>query len=103
METLQKLRVVGRDMHLEADSENDQLCAPVVGGRQLPVIPISEVALPGGRKMKVVKSMLTTACERNCNYCPFRAGRSKMQRITIKPDEMAQVSYQAYRQRLVEG
>ncbi|UYN89706.1 MAG: helix-hairpin-helix domain-containing protein [Anaerolineales bacterium] len=108
MDTLQKIRVVGRDMHLESDSENDQICAPVVGGRQLPArpvatIPISEVALPGGRKMKVVKSMLTTACERNCNYCPFRAGRSKMQRITIKPDEMAQVSYQAYRQRLVEG
>jgi predicted DNA-binding helix-hairpin-helix protein len=31
----------------------------------------------------------TTACERNCFYCPFRAGRSKMQRMTFSPDEMA--------------
>src|SRR5947209_3575804 len=33
--------------------------------------------------------MVTTACERNCNYCPFRAGRSKMKRMTFTPDELA--------------
>jgi predicted DNA-binding helix-hairpin-helix protein len=31
----------------------------------------------------------TTACERNCFYCPFRAGRSKTPRMTFSPDEMA--------------
>ena len=31
----------------------------------------------------------TTACERNYFYCPFRAGRSKTQRVTFSPDEMA--------------
>ncbi len=33
--------------------------------------------------------MNTTACERNCNYCPFRAGRSKAKRLTFTPDELA--------------
>lgn len=33
--------------------------------------------------------MLTTACERDCHYCPFRAGHSKTRRITLKPDEIA--------------
>src|SRR5258708_38239635 len=33
--------------------------------------------------------MLTTACERDCYYCPFRAGRSKMKRLTFTPDELA--------------
>src|SRR5258706_831018 len=33
--------------------------------------------------------MNTTACERNCCYCPCRAGRSKMKRLTFTPDELA--------------
>jgi predicted DNA-binding helix-hairpin-helix protein len=33
--------------------------------------------------------MMTTACERNCYYCPFRAGHSKTKRLTISPDDMA--------------
>jgi predicted DNA-binding helix-hairpin-helix protein len=33
--------------------------------------------------------MNTTACEKNCMYCPFRAGRSKMKRMTFSPDELA--------------
>jgi predicted DNA-binding helix-hairpin-helix protein len=103
MDVLEKLQVVSADMHLETDSEKDQVCAPVVNQRQLPPIPISEVSMPGGRKMKVLKTMLTTACERNCNYCPFRAGRSKMKRETIKPDVMAKVFNGAYRAGLVEG
>lgn len=49
---------------------------------------ISSVATPQGAK-PILKSMLTTACERNCFYCPFRAGRAATDRITITPDEMA--------------
>ena len=33
--------------------------------------------------------MMTTACERNCHYCVFRAGRAKTKRVTFAPDEMA--------------
>src|SRR5689334_17616932 len=49
---------------------------------------ITNVVTPGGRK-PILKAMLTTACERNCFYCPFRAGRSKTARVTFTPDEMA--------------
>lgn len=49
---------------------------------------ITNVSTPKGAK-PVLKSMLTTACERNCFYCPFRAGRGKTNRVTISPDEMA--------------
>lgn len=55
--------------------------------KQLPCV--SEVTTPTGKK-PVLKGMLTTACERNCYYCPFRAGRNAMTRITFQPDEMAQ-------------
>ncbi len=49
---------------------------------------ITNVATPKG-KLPILKTMVTTACERNCNYCPFRAGRSKMKRLTFTPDELA--------------
>lgn len=49
---------------------------------------ITHVSTPRG-SLPVLKTMLTTACERNCNYCPFRAGRSKMKRLTFTPDELA--------------
>lgn len=87
-------------MVLEADSEKD--CQPVVKGKSLPPIPITQVALPGGRKMDVLKTMLTTACERNCNYCPFRAGRN-MRRETFKPEQMAKTFIEVYRAGAVEG
>jgi len=50
---------------------------------------ISNVTLSGGVKKPVLKTLLTTACQRNCFYCPFRAGRSKTERHTFTPDEMA--------------
>jgi predicted DNA-binding helix-hairpin-helix protein len=49
---------------------------------------ITHLSTPTGTK-PTLKAMMTTACERNCYYCPFRAGRSKTQRLTFSPDEMA--------------
>jgi predicted DNA-binding helix-hairpin-helix protein len=63
---------------------------------------ISNVSTPQGSK-PILKSMLTTACERNCNYCPFRAGRARTKRITITPDQMARAFDDLRRARLVDG
>jgi predicted DNA-binding helix-hairpin-helix protein len=49
---------------------------------------ITNISTPMGKK-PILKAMLTTACERNCFYCPFRAGRSKTKRMTFSADEMA--------------
>ena len=49
---------------------------------------IAHVSTPRGPK-PVMKSMMTTACERNCHYCVFRAGRAKTKRMTFSSDEMA--------------
>ena len=49
---------------------------------------ISQAVLPNGQRMRLLKTLLTSACERNCYYCPFRAGRD-FRRETFKPDEMA--------------
>jgi len=63
---------------------------------------ISNVMTPSGPK-PVLKTMMTTACERNCFYCPFRAGRSAMERITLQPDEMAQGFTRIQKAGLVDG
>ncbi len=69
-------------------------------GKPLPCI--SDVSTPKGKK-PILKAMMTTACERNCNYCPFRAGRNQARRITFQPDEMAGVFNKMQQAGLVDG
>jgi predicted DNA-binding helix-hairpin-helix protein len=59
-------------------------------------------AASGGRRVPLLKAMLTTACERNCNYCAFRARRN-YRRVTFKPNELAKTFYDAFRAGWVEG
>jgi predicted DNA-binding helix-hairpin-helix protein len=49
---------------------------------------ITNVSTPTGKR-KILKAMVTTACQMNCHYCPFRAGRSQMKRLTFTPNELA--------------
>jgi predicted DNA-binding helix-hairpin-helix protein len=65
-------------------------------------IPIHMAAVPGGRRFPLLKVMLTTACERNCYYCPFQAGRDH-RRVTFEPDELAQVVIRAHRAGWIQG
>ena len=67
-----------------------------------PLPCISDVSTPTGKK-PILKAMTTTACERNCFYCPFRAGRSKTTRVTFQPDEIASIFSQMERAGLVQG
>ncbi|HLF26591.1 MAG TPA: radical SAM protein [Anaerolineae bacterium] len=63
---------------------------------------IHMAALPGGKRMPLLKTMLTSACERDCYYCPFRAGRD-FRRATFKPDEMASAVDQITRKGIAQG
>ncbi len=63
---------------------------------------ISNVMTPKG-PMPVLRTMMTTACERNCFYCPFRAGRSSAERLTFQPDEMAAGFLRIQKAGLVDG
>jgi predicted DNA-binding helix-hairpin-helix protein len=65
-------------------------------------IPIHLAAVPGGRRFPLLKVMLTTACERDCLYCPFQAGRDH-RRVTFKPDELAEVVIRAHEVGWIQG
>ena len=101
MDSLTQLSILSQDMRFEPDSVQEVDCRPILHGKPVD-IPISEVQLPNGKRMKVLKTLMTSACERNCYYCPFRAGRD-MRRATFIPDDMASVFMQMSRAGLVEG
>ena len=102
MQPITKLREIAPQMELEPTREvGNGLTLRVKQPAIAPCgVPLHEsqkheslgvVNYDGGRstpKMRLLKTMLTTACERNCNYCPFRAGRN-YKRVNFKPEEMA--------------
>jgi putative DNA modification/repair radical SAM protein len=63
---------------------------------------IYPAVLPDGRRVKLLKVLLTNVCEKNCAYCAVRAGTDG-RRISFLPDELALVFDQMVRRRLVEG
>lgn len=77
--------------------ERDQHKSPFHGAGA-----IHNAALPGGKQIALLKSLLTSACERNCFYCPFRAGRD-YRRATLKPEEMANVFSKLHQAGIAEG
>jgi len=60
------------------------------------------VTHPQRGKIPVMRTMQTSACEKNCHYCPFQAGRN-YQRVTLKPEELASAFDQMQQKKLVDG
>ena len=65
-------------------------------------LPIFNAKVSGGKTVPLLKTMLTTACERNCFYCPFRAGRN-YRRETFSPEELAKTFMDIHRAGAVDG
>ncbi len=65
-------------------------------------IHVAMVALPNGQRMPLLKTLLTSACEKDCNYCAFRRGRD-FRRETFSPDEMGQTFMRLYQTGRVKG
>jgi predicted DNA-binding helix-hairpin-helix protein len=58
--------------------------------------------LPNGKQIKLLKTLLSSACERDCFYCPFRAGRD-FRRATFKPQEFAELFMKLHQANMAEG
>src|SRR5688572_30348607 len=58
--------------------------------------------LPNGKQVHLLKTLLTSACERDCYYCPFRAGRD-FRRATFKPQEFAEMFMKLNQAKMAEG
>ena len=105
-DTVEKLRLLGDATRFEPAGDTPLRetltleSRPQADPELLPCV--THVTTPQGLK-PVMKSMMTTACEKDCYYCPFRAGRSQMRRLTFTPDEMATAFHKLERAGVVDG
>jgi len=93
MDVIERLASIRQDVQTEVAEDvrpAPSAARPPLGACEDPAegLPITMAALPNGQRMPILKTLLTSACERNCYYCPFRAGRD-MRRVTFQPDELA--------------
>jgi predicted DNA-binding helix-hairpin-helix protein len=86
---------------MQLEQDGDAKC-PDVSVRKEDDFAVSSAVLPNGKRIRLLKTLLTSACERDCYYCPFRAGRN-FRRATFRPDEFAQLSANLYRAGMIEG
>jgi predicted DNA-binding helix-hairpin-helix protein len=67
------------------------------------VLPcVSHLTTPWGERKATLKVLQTSACQNNCRYCAFRAGRD-IRRAHLTPDELAHSFDLMYRAGLVES
>ena len=67
------------------------------------VLPcISHLHPPNGQRKATLKILQTSACQNDCRYCAFRAGRD-VRRAHVTPDELARSFDLMYRAGLVES
>ncbi len=120
MDGIEKLALIEQYMHFEPAEEvgNASFTPPAdcpgltaapaprpaaVSGACKPAeLPITQVHLPNGKTMPLLKTLLTSACERNCYYCAFRAGRD-FRRTTFTPDELGKTFMQLYQAGTARG
>jgi predicted DNA-binding helix-hairpin-helix protein len=87
--------------HMALEPAEDAEC-PKLSARKQEALNISDALMPNGKRITLLKTLLTSACERNCFYCPFRAGR-EFHRVTLQPDEMAEAFMSLFRAGIVQG
>jgi predicted DNA-binding helix-hairpin-helix protein len=98
MDLLEKLQSLGQDARFD-------VCTPggSAGWRQDdPRRWITRTHLPDGRIEPHLRVLLSNACEKDCAYCAFRCGRN-FQRVSFRPEELAETFYQMWRAKLVTG
>lgn len=103
MDNFQKLSLLSENMDAEeGESLETSLfkCPEKTTLEKLPVVTYAKMA--GGKTIPLLKSMITSVCERNCKYCSFRSGRD-FHRATFTPDEMASTFLDLYQKNIAKG
>lgn len=103
MDAISRLKLLSDQMTLEPAEER----SPLGTTRHKPAacpegLFVHPAQMPGGKPILLLKTLLTSACERDCYYCPFRAGRD-FRRATFQPEEFARLFVQLVDSRAAEG
>ena len=87
-----RLRTLSEQMTFEPAEDHSPMGIPYLDRtKNCPdAVFVHPAILPNGQRIKLLKTLLTTACERDCYYCAFRAGRD-FRRATFQPEEFARL------------
>ena len=99
MSEFNKLALLNRQMHLECAED---VCIPKMSFRKSHAVDVSSAALPNGKRITLLKTLMTSVCERNCFYCPFRSGRD-FRRASFQPEEFAKLFIKLHQAKITEG
>ena len=100
MDTRQKIEALGRSAQYD-------LCGEACGTEASRVRDdlgrwIYPAVLPDGKRINLLKVLLTNACENDCHYCANRASRN-FRRLSFTPEDLAHTFDQMHRKGLVRG
>jgi predicted DNA-binding helix-hairpin-helix protein len=103
MDSLIRLKALTEQMSFEQAEEHDLRNPYLDKTENCPdAVFIHPAILPNGQKIKLLKTLLTSACERDCYYCPFRSGRD-LRRATFQPEEFARLFVMLSQKKIAEG
>src|SRR5512145_2068335 len=104
MDQLETLQVLSDQMELEhAEESRVEPAKPACfTPKEQKAAFVHPAQLPNGKSIKLLKTLLSSACERDCFYCPFRAGRD-FRRATFKPQEFAELFMKLNHANMAEG
>ncbi len=103
MDRFQKLSLLSENMDVEeGESLETSLmnCPEKSTFVKHPMLTYAKMS--GGKTIPLLKTMITSVCERNCKYCSFRSGRD-FHRATFTPDEMANTFLDLYQKNIAKG
>jgi predicted DNA-binding helix-hairpin-helix protein len=99
MSDIERLALLTSQMHLEPAEDRFQEPLPP-SYRQ--AVSVKKALLPNGKSIRLLKTLLSSYCERDCAYCPFRAGRD-LPRASFSPSEFARLFDGLHHAGFVEG
>lgn len=99
MDVVDKMEMLGRSAQHDLCASCGQDASRKRDPRDLWIYP---AVLPDGKRIRLLKILLTNVCQNNCYYCTVRAGRD-VPRVSFGPDELARAFDQMHRAGLVEG
>lgn len=106
MDVLDKIKLTSLNMPFEAAEDvgrpqSPSNCPDDLSGLK-DRFPVTHAHLPSGRTIPLLKTMQTSICERDCNYCCFRSGRDTP-RVSLTPDELASTVVKLTRAGVAKG
>ena len=104
MDGIVRLKALSEQMSFEPAEECGPIGTPYFDRTENcpDAVFIHPAVLPNGQRIKLLKTLLTSACERDCYYCSFRAGRD-FRRATFQSEEFARLFVMLAQKGIVEG